>query len=67
MGNLKVDGVPWQPLHNFRTDGIDFAAEVSHMDPDGPKKNGEAIKEMKSRTKADLARRLEAEAGGHKE
>jgi len=35
MGNLKVNGLPWQPLHNFRTDEIDFSAEVTHSDPDG--------------------------------
>lgn len=47
MGNLKVDGKPWQPLHSFRTDDIDFPAEVSHMDPDGPSKNSEAIRTLK--------------------
>ena len=35
MGNLKVDGIPWQPLHSFRTDQIDFTPEVTHQDPDG--------------------------------
>jgi sialate O-acetylesterase len=24
MGNLKVDGKPWQPLHSFRTDNWDY-------------------------------------------
>lgn len=62
MGNLKVDGLPWQPLHSFRTDNIDFAAEVTHMDPDGPKKNGEAIKLMKSQADAALKARLAAQA-----
>ena len=33
MGNLKINGIPWQPLPSFRTDDIDFSAEVSHMDP----------------------------------
>jgi len=61
MGNLKVEGKPWQPLHNFRTDTWDFHAEVKHSDPDGPKKNSEAIKEMRDQAKACLARRLEAE------
>ena len=35
MGNLKVDGIPWQPLHSFRTDTIDFSPEVAHQDPEG--------------------------------
>ena len=48
MGNLKVDGIPWQPLHSFRTDEIDFSAEVTHQDPDGPKKNSEAVKALKA-------------------
>jgi len=61
MGNLKVEGKPWQPLHSFRTDEWDFYAEVEHSDPDGPKKNSEAIKEMRDQAKACLARRLEAE------
>jgi sialate O-acetylesterase len=63
MGNLKVEGKPWQPLHNFRTDQWDFTPEVKHNDPDGPKKNSEAIKELSSQAKACLARRLESEAG----
>jgi hypothetical protein len=61
MGNLKVEGKPWQPLHNFRTDQWDFSAEVTHSDPDGPQKNSEAIKEMSNQAKACLARRLESE------
>ena len=61
MGNLKVEGKPWQPLHNFRTDQWDFTAEVRHSDPDGKTKNYEAIKKMKAQAKADLARRLESE------
>ena len=24
MGNLKINGMPWQPLHSFRTDAWDF-------------------------------------------
>ena len=60
MGNLKVNGIPWQPLHSFRTDDIDFAAEVTHMDPDGPAKNSEAIKAGKSQAAAALQTRLEA-------
>lgn len=59
MGNLKVDGKPWQPLHSFRTDQIDFSAEVSHMDPDGPKKNAEELKRLKEEANAALQRRLE--------
>ncbi len=61
MGNLKVEGKPWQPLHSFRTDRWDFSPEVKHSDPEGQKKNNEAIKEMSNRAKASLARRLEAE------
>ena len=60
MGNLKVDGIPWQPLHSFRTDTIEFAAEVTHMDADGQKKNSEAIKVMKSQAAAALQKRLDA-------
>ena len=60
MGNLKVNGIPWQPLHSFRTDSIDFAAEVSHMDPEGPKKNSETIKAMKAQAAAALKARLES-------
>jgi hypothetical protein len=30
MGNLKVNGIPWQPLHSFRTDQADFFPEVAH-------------------------------------
>ncbi len=61
MGNLKVEGKPWQPLHSFRTDTRDFYAEVKHSDPDGQKKTSEAIKEMRVQAKACLVRRLEAE------
>ena len=60
MGNLKVNGIPWQPLHSFRTDSIDFAAEVTHMDPDGPAKNSAAIKAGKSQASAALQTRLNA-------
>ena len=59
-GNLKVNGIPWQPLHSFRTDDIDFAAEVTHMDPDGPAKNSEAIKAGKNQAAEALQTRLEA-------
>ncbi len=60
MGNLKVDGKPWQPLHSFRTDSIDFSAEVSHMDPEGPKKNSEALKKLKEEAAGALKKRLES-------
>lgn len=60
LGNLKVDGKPWQPLHNFRTDTIDFAAEVSHQDPDGPQKNAAAIKLLTQQAEMALQRRLES-------
>jgi sialate O-acetylesterase len=59
MGNLKVDGKPWQPLHSFRTDNFDFTAEVSHMDPEGPQKNSEELKKLKDAAAAALKKRLE--------
>ena len=59
MGNLKVNGIPWQPLHSFRTDQIDFSAEVAHQDPDGPKKNGDAIQVLKAAAAAALKTRLD--------
>jgi sialate O-acetylesterase len=60
MGNLKVNGMPWQPLHSFRTDDIVFSPEVTHQDPDGPKKNGEAIKALKAEAAQALQTRLHA-------
>jgi len=62
MGNLKVNGMPWQPLHSFRTDDVDFSAEVAHSDPDGRQKNSEAIKAMKSQAAEALQTRLKAAA-----
>jgi sialate O-acetylesterase len=62
MGNLKVNGIPWQPLHSFRTDGIDFTPEVTHQDPDGKTKNSEAIKALK--TQAADALKARNEKGG---
>lgn len=59
MGNLKVDGIPWQPLHSFRTDSIAFSPEVPHQDPDGAKKNGEEIKKLKEQAVSALRTRLE--------
>jgi sialate O-acetylesterase len=58
MGNLKVNGIPWQPLHSFRTDNIDFSPEVTHMDPDGPRKNSEAIKALTAQAANALQTRL---------
>lgn len=58
MANLKVDGMPWQPLHSFRTDSFDFTAEVSHMDPDGREKNSKAIRAMKAQAAAALKKRI---------
>ena len=63
MGNLKVDGIPWQPLHSFRTDKIDFSAEVSHQDPEGPEKNKEAINILKAEAAEALKTRLEGNSG----
>ena len=60
MGNLKVHGIPWQPLHSFRTDEIAWEPEVSHMDPDGQSKNALAIKKLK----AAAADALKARIGG---
>ena len=59
MGNLKVDGIPWQPLHSFRTDAIDFTPEVPHQDPDGKTKNSEAIKALKAQAAKALKARIE--------
>jgi sialate O-acetylesterase len=63
MGNLKVNGMPWQPLHSFRTDTIDFTPEVTHQDPDGQTKNAEAIKALKIVAATALKARLEASQG----
>ena len=60
MGNLKVDGIPWLPLQSFRTDEIDFSPEVAHQDPDGPKKNSEAVKLLKAEAAAALRTRLDS-------
>ena len=57
MGNLKVNGIPWQPLHSFRTDAIDFTPEVAHQDPDGKTKNSEAIKALKAQAAEALKAR----------
>ena len=61
LGNLKVDGIPWQPLHSFRTDAIDFTPEVTHQDPDGKAKNSEAIKALKAQAAEALKARKEKE------
>jgi sialate O-acetylesterase len=63
MGNLKVNGIPWQPVHSFRTDTIEFTPEVAHQDPDGSKKNSEAIKALKTEAATALKTRLEAAQG----
>jgi len=59
LGNLKVNGIPWQPLHSFRTDAIDFTPEVTHQDPDGKNKNSEAIKALKTQAADALKARNE--------
>ncbi|MFT5856156.1 MAG: sialate O-acetylesterase [Verrucomicrobiales bacterium] len=61
MGNLKVDGIPWQPLHSFRTDSIDFTPEVAHQDPEGSEKNSKAIKLLKTQATTALKTRIEGE------
>ena len=61
LGNLKVEGKPWQPLQSFRTDMWDFTPEVKQRDPEGAKKNSAAIKELKAQALANLAKRLESE------
>jgi sialate O-acetylesterase len=58
MGNLKVNGIPSQPLHNFRTDDGGFAPEVTHQDSDGPAKNAAAIKTLKAQASTALKTRL---------
>ena len=60
MGNLKINGIPWQPLYSFRTDKMDFSPEVSHQDPDGNKKNSDAIKVLKAAAAEALKTRLES-------
>ncbi len=60
MGSLKVNGIPWQPLHSFRTDSIEFSAEVGHQDPDGRVKNSDAIRALKSQAATALSTRLSA-------
>jgi hypothetical protein len=55
--------MPWQPLHSFRTDTIDFTPEVAHQDPDGKTKNAEAIKVLKTEAATALKARLEASQG----
>jgi len=59
MGNLKVNGLPSQPLHNFRTDTGGFAPEVTHQDPEGPAKNKEAINALKAQAATALKMRLD--------
>jgi len=63
MGNLKVNGMPWLPLHSVRTDQIDFSPEVTHQDPDGRRKNSEAIKVLKAEAEAALRTRLQIAIG----
>ncbi|MEN8678896.1 MAG: hypothetical protein ABF391_02495, partial [Akkermansiaceae bacterium] len=58
MGNLKINGIPWQPLYSFRTDKIDFSPEVTHQDPEGGKKNSAAVKVLKSQAAEALETRL---------
>lgn len=58
MGNLKVNGIPWQPLQSFRTDKIDFSPEVTHQDPEGGKKNSDAVKILKAEAAEALKTRL---------
>ena len=60
MGNLKVNGIPWQPLPCFRTDNSSYKAEVSHMDPDGNKKCSDQVKIYKLQAADALKKRLEA-------
>ncbi len=60
MGNLKVNGIPWLPLQSFRTDEGTFPGEVSHQDPEGQKKNSEAIKAMKNEASLAQKRRLDS-------
>jgi hypothetical protein len=65
MGSLKVNGLPSQPLHNFRTDALAFTPEVAHQDPDGPAKNSAANKAMKTRATDALQTRLAAAQPNH--
>lgn len=63
MGNPKVNGRPWQPLHSFRTDTGPFPPGVSHQDADGETKISEAFKVVKAETSVALRARLEFSAG----
>jgi sialate O-acetylesterase len=62
MGNLAVNGLPWQPLFSFRTDTIPFAPEVAHQDPEANAKNSAAIKRLKAEASEALKARLAAGA-----
>ena len=43
MGNLKVNGLPWQPLHSFRTDTWDWPEPD---DPSEPAVSGQEGRRM---------------------
>ena len=60
MGNLAVNGMPYQPLYSFRTDTFPFTPEVKHEDPEANAKNSEAIKREKAAASAALKTRLGA-------
>jgi type IV secretory pathway protease TraF len=47
MGNLKVNGKPWQPLHSFRTDKWDW--------PENEDPAAEAVTRAKAKEMADEA------------
>ena len=51
MGNLKVDGKAWAPLHSFRTDELDWPEE-------GPEVTAVSRGDMKINNE-DAAERLE--------
>ena len=60
MGNLKINGMPWQPLHSFRTDNTLYKPEVTHMDPEGNIKCSAEVKILKQQAEDALKKRLEA-------
>ncbi len=64
MGNLKVNGLPWQPLHSFRTDEWDWP---EHDDPsqsavsraEGRKMEQDSIQYCEDRRMEEARRKVE--------
>ena len=60
MGNLKVNGKPWLPLHSFRTDGWNWP---EHEDPAANAVTGAQAKEMSQEAAERREYRSMEEAG----